>query len=365
MSKLLGISVRFLMVCLMIQLAVFDPLGVPYIFSVIFSVSLIWLTTYKGGVKSVIWGDALKSFCLLSTVILCLYFVSREMNLGIGALVENVATHPDSRIFFLDDPSGAKYFWKQIVAGIFLVVAMTGLDQDMMQRTLACRNAGDSRKNLVVSSLLQTFVISLLLVLGVTMILYVESKGIAVPEKTDNLFATIAFHGDIPLIVGALFVLGLVSTTYSSVGSALTAMTTTMTVDILEVDKKESDRVLGKKRKWIHTLISVAMAILVICFFYLDSEDAISMVYRLVSYSDGPILGLFLFGILTKRNVNERWLPLVCLLAPVGSWAIQWSCREFAGYEIGFELLIINAALTMGGMWLLSVARREEVEPAV
>lgn len=359
-SKLLGISVRFLVVCIMLQFLVFDPLGIPYIFSVMVSMTMVWITTYRGGVKSVVWGDALKSVCLISAIALTLYFMLDNLGYSISELPGLIERHETSKIFFLDDAADGKYFWKQVIAGIFLVVAMTGLDQDMMQRTLACRNARDSRKNLMVSSVMQAVVISFLLILGTLLTIYSETTGIEIPAKTDNLFATVAFHSDIPFIVGALFVLGLVAATYSSVGSALTAMTTTMTVDIMEADRKTSPEALSRKRKLIHTFISIGMGVLVIFFFYLNEEDAISTIYRLVSYSDGPILGLFLFGILTRRQVNERWLPLACILAPIISWIIQWGAKEYFIYQIGFELLIINAGVTMLGLWLLSLKTVEQ-----
>ena len=353
-SKLLGISVRFLVVCAMLQLLIFEPLGVSYLVSVAVSLLFIWATTFRGGVKSVIWGDVLKSFCLISAIILCLVFIASNLGLSPLDIPSRIMVHESSRMFFFDDPSDAKFFWKQFVAGIFLVIAMTGLDQDMMQRTLACRNARDSRKNLMVSSVMQFVVMACLLLLGTMMILFSRANGLDIPEKSDNLFASVAFAEGIPVIVGVLFVLGLVSATFSSVGSALTAMTTTMTVDILEAHKSCSPSSLTARRHLVHLLVSLSMAVLVVFFYYLNSDDALSMVYTLVSYSDGPILGLFVFGLFTRRDVNESLLPVVCLLAPILSWALQWCAGHFLDYTISFELLIINAALTFCGLWLLS-----------
>lgn len=360
-SKIFGISVRFLMVCAMLQFLVFDPLGVPYIVSVITGLALIWLSTYKGGVKSVIWGDSLKSICLLLTIGLCIYFICRNLGLSGADLPGVIAGSGHSRVFHFDNPGEGQYFWKQFVAGIFIVIAMTGLDQDMMQRSLACRSPRDSRKNLMVGSVLQIVVISLLLTLGLLMTLYVEANGVDVTGKSDNLFATVAFHDGIPVIVGALFILGLISATLPSVASALTAMTTSVSVDILETDRAEADEV-SRRRKWAHTLICITMALLVIFFYYLNEEDAISTVYTIVSYTDGPILGLFLFGILTRRSINERWLPAVCILAPVISWAIQTGVNSWSEYEISYELLLINAGLTMAGLYILS-ARVTRLRP--
>lgn len=364
-SKILGISVRFLMICAMLQLLVFDPLGIPYVYSVLVSLGLVWISTFKGGVKSVIWGDVLKSACLIGSIVLCLFFVMGQMDWSFGDMATEIGNHASSRMFFFDDPSDSKYFWKQFVAGIFLVIAMTGLDQDMMQRTLTCKNARDSRKNLLVSSVMQFVVIACLLMLGTVMLIFSEAYGDPLPERSDNLFALVAFHEGMPLIMGGLFILGMVSATYSSVASALTSMTTTMTVDILGGKDSggnsivSSDKTLRKKRVLIHTLISATMAILVIVFYYLNNDDAISMVYTLVSYTDGPILGLFLFGIVTKRKVNEKLLPLTCCLAPLLSWATQYAALEMFDYEIGYELLLLNAGYAFLGLSLISQPERK------
>ena len=352
-SKIMGISIRFLIICSMLQLLILDPLGIPYIFSVIIGLFLIGLSTYKGGVKSVIWGDTLKSVCLLATIALCLYFIIHKMGGTIADIPDTILKEDISSIFFFDDPADGKFFWKQFIAGIFIVVAMTGLDQDMMQRTLACRNVVDARKNLIISSILQVVVITLLLFLGAVMLIYLETEGLNIPEKTDNLFATVAFHDEMPFILGCLFVLGLVSATCTSVGSALTAMTTTVTIDLLEANIEGKER-LSLKRKRIHALICLLMAILVTCFYYINNNDAISTVYALISYTDGPILGLFLFGIFTRKQFNDRWLPVICTLSPLLSWLMQWGAKTYFSYEISFELLIINAAFTFIGLSLLS-----------
>lgn len=353
-SKIFGISIRFLMVCAMLQFLVFEPLGISYVYCVVISLALVWLSTLKGGVKSVVWGDVLKSLCLIGAIVLCIYFIFVNTGLDNGRLIEKVVSHPSSRIFYFDNPMDGKYFWKQFVAGIFIVIAMTGLDQDMMQRSLACKNAKDSAKNLIVSSFLQFAVISLLLFMGALMMIYMENKSIPFPDKSDNLFASVAFHHEIPLIVGMLFIIGIISSTMSSVASALTSMTTTVSMDIMGIDRNADSREVAKRRRLVHSFITLIMAMLVIFFYYLNRDDAISTVYTLISYTDGPILGLFTFGLLTKRKVNESLLPVVCLMAPVLSWSIQWLARFYFEYETSFELLIINAFLTIIGLSLTS-----------
>lgn len=353
-SKILGISVRFLIICAMLQLLVFDPLGIPYYVSVVVGLMLVWVSTYRGGVKSVIWGDTLKSVSLIAAIALCLYFVVDGLGFSAREITQKITDHESFRIFYFDDPADSKYFWKQFIAGIFIVIAMTGLDQDMMQRTLACRNARDSRKNLILSSIMQVVVISLLLTLGIVMVIYLQITATPLPEKTDNIFATVAFHDGIPLVVGILFIIGLVAATYSSVASALTSMTTSVTVDVLEAERKCDAEGLGRKRKRIHALIALLMAVMVICLYYLNKDDAISMVYTIISFTDGPILGLFTFGIFSRRQVNERLIPFVCIIAPVLSWLCQWTMLHLFEYQIGYELLLLNAGFTILGMRLIS-----------
>lgn len=355
-SKILGISIRFLMICTVIQLLILDQLGIPFIYSVIISLILIVISTYKGGVRSVIFGDVLKSFCLIATIILCLYFIIQNLGLNGEELRFQVQKHSDWKIFYFDNPSDTKYFWKQFIAGIFIVIAMTGLDQDMMQRTLSCPNAKDSKKNLIVSTFLQFFIMVTLLTLGCLMIMYIEVKGIEMPSRSDDIFATVAFDKDMPYIVGGLFMIGIISSTISSMASALTSMTTTVSIDILGINKEKNNLY---KRNIIHIGIAFLMAIFVILFFYLNEDDAISTIYTLISYTDGPILGLFLFGIFSNRKINEKWLPIICISAPLISFIIQQSADYLLDYKISFELLIINASITIFGLLIISTPIRE------
>lgn len=210
-SKMLGAAVRFFVVCAVLQFLVFEPLGVPFIFNVAATIALIWLYTVNGGVKTLIWTDTLKSFCLIDSVVLCIYFVARNLGLDFGGMVSAIGSHPSSRMFFFDDPMAGTYFWKQFIAGVFMAIATNGLDQDMMQRNLACRDSRQSQKNMIVSGVSQFFVVALFLLLGTLLAIFLERNGIAVPEKTDDIFGLVATHSAMPAIVGILFVLGLVS----------------------------------------------------------------------------------------------------------------------------------------------------------
>lgn len=354
-SKILGASVRFFVVCIVLQPLVFDPLGVPFTLNVVVTITLIWLYTFRGGVKAVIWTDVLKSFCLIMSVVLSIYFIANNLGLSFGELVNVIADDKTSRIFYFDDPTRGIYFWKQFFAGAFMTIAMTGLDQDMMQRNLACRDSGQSQKNMIVSSILQFFVIAMFLLLGTLLVIYVnETPGLAMPTKSDELFGLVATHPSLPITVGILFILGLVSAAYSAAGSALTSLTTSFTVDILNASNLEDSR-LSRLRKIVHIGMSSLMGLVIILFYLLSEEDAISAVYTLASYTYGPILGMFLFGMFTKRKVRDGWVPLVCVLSPIISWILKYALFKYFDYEIGFELLIINALFTTIGLFIVSL----------
>ena len=357
-SKMLGAAVRFFVVCAVLQFLVFEPLGVPFIFNVAATIALIWLYTVNGGVKTLIWTDTLKSFCLIASVVLCIYFVARNLGLDFGGMVGAIGSHYSSRMFFFDDPMAGTYFWKQFIAGVFMAIATNGLDQDMMQRNLACRDSRQSQKNMIVSGVTQFFVIALFLLLGTLLVIFLEQNHIALPEKSDDIFGMVATHSAMPAVVGILFVLGLVSAAYSAAGSALTSLTTSFTVDILGAHRTKADDELTRTRRRVHIIMSVIMGAIIVAFYYLSNQDAISAVYTLASYTYGPILGLFVFGLALGRPVRDRLVPVVCIAAPALSWFTQWALARWCGYETSFELLLINAAYTFLGLFILSIGHK-------
>ena len=315
-----------------------------------------FLYTLQGGVKTVIWTDTLKSFCLILSVVLSIYFIAKGAGYDLGVMLKNVAEHKTSQIFYFDNPKEGTYFWKQFIAGIFMVIATTGLDQDLMQRSLACKNASESAKNLIVSVFLQVIVIALFLVLGTLLTIYAEAHGINVYEegyKTDELFGTVAFSEGMPVLLGVVFIIGLIAAAYSAAGSALTSLTTSFTVDILEADKKQDDKALGRTRRMVHIAMAAGMGLVILIFYAISNSDAISAVYTLASYTYGPILGLFAFGMMCKKPVRDALVPIVCIAAPILSWCIQWGLYTQFEYTLGFELLLLNAVLTMIGLALL------------
>jgi len=355
-SKMLGAAVRFYVVCVTLQLLVFEPLGIPFILNVIVTIALIFLYTLQGGVKTVIWTDTLKSFCLIMSVVLCIYFIAKGLGYDFTQMCKAVASDETSRMFFFDNPKEGTYFWKQFIAGIFMVIATTGLDQDMMQRTLASPNAKESQKGLVVSGITQFFVIALFLILGTLLSIYAKSKGMLPADlstyKSDELFGSVVWSDGMPVIAGILFVVGLVAAAYSAAGSALTSLTTSFTVDILEADKKQEESKLSITRKLVHVAMAVGMGIVIIVFYAISNSDAISAVYSIASYTYGPILGLFAYGMLFKAGVKDRMVPIACIAAPILSYAIQYWLKAQYDYTLGFELLLLNAALTMIGLFI-------------
>lgn len=358
-SKMLGAAVRIFLVCIVMQLLVFEPLGIGFVWNVAATMALVWLYTFRGGVKSLIWTDSLKTFCLVVSVVLCICYIASDLQLGFGQMVRTIAVHDYSQVFFFDDINDKRYFFKQFLAGVFTVIAMSGLDQDMMQRNLSCRNYRDSQKNIVTSGLLQLFVILLFLVLGVLLYLYAERSGIRTPERSDELFPMIATGGYFPAAVGVLFVIGLVSSAYSAAGSALTALTTSFTVDILRCTERCDEARTARVRKRVHAGMAATMGVVILVFGLLNDTSVIDAVYTLASYTYGPILGLFAFGIFTRRSVRDRWIPLVAVLSPVLCYVLQRNSeRWFGGYSFSYELLIFNALFTFVGLCLLIVPGR-------
>ena len=358
-SKMLGAAVRFYVVCVTLQLLVFTPLSVPFGVNVVVTIALIFLYTLQGGVKTVIWTDTLKSFCLVASVVLCIFFIARGLGYDLVGLCRAIADDDSSRMFFFDNPKEGTYFWKQFVAGIFMVIATTGLDQDLMQRTLASKNADESKKGLIVSGITQFFVIALFLILGTLLAMHVKASGMAMPEKSDELFGAVAFSSGMPVVVGVLFILGLIAAAYSAAGSALTSLTTSFTVDILGAGGSD-DAALSRKRKLVHVAMAAGMGLVILVFYAISNSDAISAVYTLASYTYGPILGLFAFGMMCRATVRDRLVPVVCVAAPVISFCVQRWLETRFGYTLGFELLLLNAALTMIGLLLLVKKEKKE-----
>ena len=358
-SKMLGAAVRLFLVCLTLQLLVFEPLHLPFLLNVAVTVALVWLYTFRGGVKSLIWTDSLKTLCLIVSVVLCIGFIADDLHLSFKGMIDTIRQNEWSRMFFFDDVNNKQYFFKQFLAGMFTMIAMTGLDQDMMQRNLSCRNSKESQKNMITSTISQFFVILLFLMLGILLYTFAASRGIEV-HNGDELFPLVATGGYLPAIVGILFIIGLISSAYSAAGSALTALTTSFTVDILGTKGKSEAQVVGL-RKRVHVGMAVVMGIVIFVINLLNNTSVIDAVYTLASYTYGPILGLFAFGIFTRWQVRDRYIPLVAILSPILCYILQRHSEAwFNGYQFSYELLIFNALFTFIGLCLL-VKRKQPI----
>lgn len=350
-SKILGASVRLYLVCLTLQLLVYAPLGLPFALNVAIAMLIVLAYTFRGGVISLVWTDVLRTACMIAAVVLTLVFIARNLGLDLPGMVASIKGSEMSRIFYFDDVNHPQYFWKQMLGGLFTVVAMTGLDQDMMQHTLCCKNPKDSQKNLVVSTLLQNAVIFLFLCLGILLYRYAAANGI--PETGDKLFPAVATHSGLPTIVGVLFIIGLVASAFGAGGSALTALTTSFTVDILGQAGQDEGKV-RKIRKCVHLGMTLLMGLTILVFARLNNTSAIDAVYKLASYTYGPILGLFAFGIVMHQPIRGRWVPVVAIAAPLICLVLQLNSeRWFGGYQFSYELLLLNAGLTFMGLCLL------------
>lgn len=357
-SKVLGASLKIYVVCAVMQLLVFDPHGLPFALNVAITMCFVWLYTNRGGVRSLIWTDTLKTVCLVSSLVLCIVFIARSLGMSGAEVVDSVETSRYSRIFFFDDPSSPRYFWKMFFSGLFVVVAMTGLDQDMMQLNLSCRTKRDAKINIMITAFFQIIILVLFLALGVMLYSYADSTGLEIPEKSDQLFAQVAVNGGLPTIVGVVFVLGLISSTYSAAGSALTALTTSFTVDILNGPERYDERRLTRVRRTVHVVMAVIMGLSIVAFDLFSDDSTINLIYKVVSFTYGPILGMFVFGMFTRWRIRGRYMPFIAVASPLLSALLQYAAREFFDYHIGFELLVYNAMITMAGMML--VVRRNE-----
>ena len=352
-AKTLSASLRAYVICVVLQSILFDHYNIPFAVNAALMMSLVWLYTRRGGVKSVVWVEMLKTLIMVGSLVVAIVVISKAMGLGVGDSVAYIIESDLSRIFFFDNPMEGRYFWKQFFAGIFLVVAMTGLDQDMMQTVLSCRNRRDAERSMMTSVLIQVGVIILFLALGVLLYGFAESRGIM--ASGDSLFGHVATEAGLPIVVGVLFLLGLVASTYSSAGSALTALTTSFTLDILRSSREESEACLERTRKRVHGSVALAMMMVIWVFNHYSSSGVITLIFTMASYTYGPLLGLFAFGILTRRSVRSAAIPFIALASPAICYVVSTnSAAWFGGYQFSYELIILNGALTMLGLWACS-----------
>ena len=370
LSKIVGSAVKFYVVCLILQQFVFDAMGVPFAVNVVAMVLLIWLYSHRGGVRTLVYTDTFQTLCLFSALLLIIYTVMRQMDFSVMEAVSAVASDERSRMFVFDDWTSPHYFWKQLLSGAFIVVVMTGLDQDMMQKNLTCRTLREAQKDMCSYGVAFVPANLLFMALGVLIAQLFESQGIAIPAKADELlphyvaldnlqssifnlqFSIFNLQSSI-FNLQSLFVLGIVAASFSSADSALASMTTSFCVDICH--RPDDERL----RKRSHIAICALFVVFILLFDAVNSKSLIDAIYTIVSYTYGPLLGLFAFGLFTKRQVRDKLVPAVCIASPFICYGIDRLSASLWDYHFGYELLMLNGLLTFAGLWFTSL--RESV----
>ena len=354
LSRVMGASLRLYVVANVLQMAVFEAWGVPYVITVLITILLIWVYTFRGGIKTIIWTDTLQTLFMLLAVGTSIYLISDELNLGFTSLVSTISESEYSQVFFWE---GDQHFFKQFFAGIFIAIVMTGLDQDMMQKNLSCRSKKDAQKNLYWFSGALVIVNLVFLSLGALLYIYASQTAPPVEAKYDELFPAIALGG-LGVGVGLIFILGLIAAAYSSADSALTSLTTSFCVDILDFEKEGDQKKQIKTRKMIHLMFSFILLVVILIFKKLNLDrSVIDSLFTLAGYTYGPLLGLYAFGMTTKWKVRDKFVPIVCLLSPFITYYIGANSEAWFDYKFSFELLILNGGITFLGLYLLRTSK--------
>ena len=353
-SRLTGAALRVYLMANVLQITVFDSWKIPFALTVAITIILIWLYTFRGGIKTIIWTDTLQTLFMLIAAGATVWAVASELRLGPAELISEIRQSEYSRVFFLNDLNDGKHFIKQFISGVFIAIVMTGLDQDMMQKNLSCRNLSEAKKNMYWFSITLIPVKMLLLSLGALLLIYAGKAGIELPDRADDIFPVIATQGYLPSFIGLFFIVGLVAATYSSADSTLTALTTSFTVDILGAGTSDDTGVL-RTRTGVHALMALTLGIVILFFRVLNDQSVISALFIIAGYTYGPLLGLFAFGIFTKRALRDRLVPFIAILSPFLTWLIDAGSEKIlGGYSFGYELLILNGLITFAGLLLIS-----------
>ena len=348
LSRTIGASFRLFLIATVLQFAVFESWNVPFYITVIITLALIWLYTYRSGMKTIIWTDTLQTTFMLSTVIIIAYTLMQKMDLNFSSVFSLISESDYSKIFFFDDWTDKKYFFKQFFSGMFMAIVMTGLDQDQMQKNLSCRNLKDAQKNMTVFSSILIFVDLIFLSLGALLYIYSDSINMIIPADADMLFPNIALNSGLPVYVGILFIVGIIAAAYSSADSALTSLTTSFCVDIIEFEKQEPNQQI-KTRKYVHLLFSLILLGVILIFNAINDQSVIKSLFTVAGYTYGPLLGMFSFGLFTKYSVRDKLVPLIAIASPILCYILNLYI------PFGFELLILNGLITFIGLYLIKI----------
>jgi Na+/proline symporter len=352
LSRVVGASFRLYLVAIVLQNLVFDSLNIPFWITVTITILLIWLYTFKSGIKTIVWTDTLQTLFMLVAVGVAIYYVSSDLGLDSGSIFGFIADSELSQIFFFDDWKSGDHFVKQFLSGAFIAIVMTGLDQDMMQKNLTCRTLKDAKKNMFWFTIVLTIVNFIFLALGLLLTVFAQQNG--VDAVRDQLFPTIAMQSGLGVVIAIFFMLGLIAAAYSSADSALTSLTTSFSIDILEIEKKYDEVKQVVVRKRIHVFASLVLIAVIIIFKYLIADaSVIAKLFTFAGYTYGPLLGLYAFGLFTKWKVRDIWVPVIAIITPFLGYLISFLCELWFNFEFQFFILILNGALTFSGLILI------------
>lgn len=362
LSRLIGASFRMFLVVNVLQIFVFDAWGIPFWAAVIFFMLLMILYTIHGGIKTIVWTDTLQTTFMLVAMGISIYLIQDSLALSFGGMMKTIA-ESDYSLMFHSEVIEKNHWLKQFFSGAFIAIVMTGLDQDMMQKNLSCKTLKESKKNIYWMSLSLVPVNMLILSVGAALFIYAENNGIAIPERSDNLFPIIALQHLNP-IAGIVFLIGLISAAYSSADSALTSLTTSFSVDFLNFEKRKdlSEEQKTKLRYKVHFGMATVIVLIIIVFRAVNNDAVISKLFTIAGYTYGPLLGMFAFGLLTKRQIKDRFMPWVAVISPILAYIISATSTQWLwGYKFGFELLIVNGFITFVCMTLIQQKRQQIV----
>ncbi len=358
-SRTIGASARLYLMANVLQISLFNALGIPFAVTVIVTIALIWLYTFRGGIKTIIWTDTLQTVFMLTSVIITIIYIAKSMDLSGGQLIETINRSEFSRVFVFDDWSSKQHFIKQFFSGAFITIVMTGLDQDMMQKNLSCKNISEAKKNMKWYGFAFIPTNLLFLSLGALLYIFANQQGITLPERSDDLFPTIVNSGALPQIVGVFFIIGLVAAAYSSADSALTSLTTSFSVDILGSSHKGETLTKGN-RILIHLSFSIILMLVIILFRIFNADSIISTLFILAGYTYGPLLGMYAFGLFTKIKINDYCVPVIAVISPLITGILDFNAQSWFGFTLGYEKLILNGGITFIGLYLISTNRKTQ-----
>lgn len=353
LARTLGSAARLFLAVQVLQLAIFDSWHIPFAVSALVTIALIWVYTYKGGVKTIIVTDTLQTFFLLTALALTIILINNKLNLSFGEMISTIQESKYSQMFFFDDISYKHHFIKDFISGAFIAIVMTGLDQDLMQKNLTCKNIGEAQKNMFWFCCTFAVVTLMFIALGALLYIYADKIGFAIPAKTDQLYPMLALGGHFGTVAAITFLLGITAATYASSDSALTALTTAFCIDFMHIEKfKEEER--SKIKHYVHLGFSAIFFVVILIFNAYSEQSIVAAVFNIAGYTYGPLLGLFAFGLFSKVPVNDKLVPLVCVISPILTFIVDSNSKEWLnGYQFGFEKLLLNGAITIVGLILL------------